>query len=109
MDIAFRNTKLKKLCEIRAEGERRLGADCARKLRIRMADLEAAAVVTDLVAGRPHPLKGDRKGQFALNLASGARLVFEPNHNPCPHLEDEAIDWTRVTRIRVIFVGDYHD
>jgi len=109
MDIAFSTEKLRKLCEVRAEAERRLGPDCARKLRTRLSDLDAAATVGDLVAGRPHPLKGDRGGQFALALAGGSRLVFEPNQDPCPRLGDGAVDWHRVSHIRIVFIGDYHD
>ncbi len=109
MDITFLNNKIKRLCENRRDAERQFGADCARKLRVRLADLEAAAAVSELVAGRPHPLKGDRQGQFAVDLAGGRRLVFEPIHDPCPCLENQAIDWLRVTRIRIVFIGDYHD
>lgn len=109
MDITFLNDKMKRLSDNRRAAERRFGAVCARKLRVRLADLEAAAAVSELVAGRPHPLKRDRQGQFAMDLAGGTRLVFEPNHNPCPCLETKAIDWSRVTRIRIVFIGDYHD
>jgi len=109
MDIAYSTEKLRKLCEVRAEAERRLGSNCARKLRTRLSDLDAAATVSDLLAGRPHPLKGDRWGQFAVDLAGGSRLVFEPNENPCPRLDDGAIDWHCVTHIRIVFIGDYHD
>ncbi|VAX11639.1 hypothetical protein MNBD_GAMMA26-32 [hydrothermal vent metagenome] len=108
MDITFINDKMKRLSENHRVAERQFGAACARKLRVRLADLEAAATVSDLVAGRPHPLKGDRQGQFAVDLAGGIRLVFEPNHNPCPRLDSKAIDWPRVTRIRIVFIGDYH-
>ena len=109
MDVAFSTSKIRKLCETRGEAERRLGSDCARKLRARLSDLEAAAVVTDLAVGRPHPLKGERHGQFSVDLSGAMRLVFEPNHLPCPRTPDGAIDWQRVTRIAVVFIGDYHD
>ena len=69
----------------------------------------AAANVADLVAGRPHPLKGDRAGQFALDLDRGSRLVFEPAHEPVPIRDDQSIAWDQVTAIRIVFIGDYHD
>jgi toxin HigB-1 len=69
----------------------------------------AAEVVTDLVAGRPHPLKGDRLGEFALDLEGGRRLVFESANEPILVDENSAIDWSKVTQIRIVFVGDYHD
>ena len=74
-----------------------------------MSDLEAAACVTELHAGRPHPLTGDRRGQFALDLAGGHRLVFSAVLEPSPLHDDRDIDWSRVTAIRIEYIGDYHD
>jgi proteic killer suppression protein len=54
-------------------------------------------------------IKGDRAGQFALSLEGAERLVFEPSNNPIPYLNDESIDWSEVTEVCIIFVGDYHD
>lgn len=71
--------------------------------------LEAATCVTDLIAGNPHPLKGERAGQFALDLAGGWRLVFSPDHDPCPAGHDGSIEWSRVTIIIIEYIGDYHD
>jgi proteic killer suppression protein len=109
LDIQFKDKKLRELCEKRALAEKRLGAPCAAKLRLRLAALEAASRVTDLVAGNPHPLKGERAGQFALSLTGGWRLVFAPAHDPNPTHEDGAIDWSQVTLICIEFIGDYHD
>lgn len=109
MDIDFKDKKLREMCERREMAERKLGAPCARKLRSRLADLQAACAVSDLVAGRPHPLAGERAGQFALDLEGGRRLVFEPDHQPLPRRDDGAIDWSRITKVRIVFIGDYHD
>ena len=80
-----------------------------RKLRTRLADLQAASSVTELVAGRPHPLVGDRAGQFAVDLEGGRRLVFVPGHDPVPRRDDGSVDWLLVTKVRIVYVGDYHD
>ena len=109
MEIHFKDKKIRELCEKRAVAEKKLGAPCARKLRTRLDDLVAATRVTDLVAGNPHPLKGDRHGQFAVDLAGGFRLVFVPKHDPCPVKEDASIDWSQVTIVDIEFIGDYHD
>lgn len=89
--------------------DRTLGAVIARKLRARLSDLEEAAHVQELVAGRPHPLHGDRSGQFALDLHGGVRLVFEPLQQPPPQKEGGGIDWQAVDAIRIVYIGDYHD
>lgn len=109
MDILFADENLKKLCNEQRVATRKLGPVCAKKLRTRLADLDAATVVTDLAAGRPHPLKADRNGQFAVDLGGGVRLVFEPANEPVPKKEDDSIDWSRVTAVRIVYIGDYHD
>lgn len=109
MEITFHNSKLKKLCEQQKEAQRKLGQNCARKLRSRLADLMAVESVAELIAGQPHPLEGDRAGEFAVNLAGGKRLVFKPENDPIPKNEDGSIDWSNVTKVCIIFIGDYHD
>lgn len=109
MEIDFRDDKLRDLCEKEQVARKKLGDACARKLRSRLADLDAARVVTDLVAGRPHPLKHDRAGQFALDLAGGTRLVFAPANDPLPQTRNGSTDWSKVNAVRIEFIGDYHD
>lgn len=109
MDINFKDKKVRELCEKQVAAEKKLGAACARKLRTRLSDLESANQVTDLVAGNPHPLKGERAGQFALDLSGGFRLVFAPDHDLCPTRPDGGIDWSKVTIICIEYIGDYHD
>jgi toxin HigB-1 len=107
--VDFKDKKIRLLCEKSAEAEKKLGAPCAKKLRTRLADIEAASCVTDLVAGNPHPLKGDRAGEFAVDLAGGFRLVFIPANDPVPLRDDQSIDWSCVTIVCIEFIGDYHD
>lgn len=108
MEIRYKDKKIRDLCQKQAAAEKKLGAASARKLKIRLLALEAAARVTDLVAGNPHPLKGDRLGEFALDLAGGWRLVFAPANNPCPTRPDGSIEWSEVTIISIEYIGDYH-
>ena len=108
MDIDFEDDDLARLCNDSRFAHRRLGTNSAKRLRSRLADLKAAPVVTELVAGSPHPLSGDRVGQFSLRLHGGHRLVFRPAHDPVPIRPDDGIDWSRVTAVTVVEIGDYH-
>ena len=108
MKITFKNKHLKDICESNKKACRELGKECAKKLMRRLADMNAASVVKELVAGSPHALKGDRQGQYSLRLQGGNRLVFEPNHINVPLTKDGSIDWWKVSKVRVIFIGDYH-
>ena len=109
VDIEFADNSCRKLCEQAKHAQKKLGPDCAKKLRTPLADLAAAASVAELVAGDPHPLKGDRDGQFSVSLAGGVRLVFEPNHDPIPRLDAGGVNWRLVTKVTIVFIGDYHD
>ncbi len=83
----------------------------ARKVRQRMAELSAAdtlAVVVKLPAARLHALKGNRKGQYAVDVKHPFRLIFEPAHDPIPTRDDGGVDLEKITRIRVLIVEDYH-
>lgn len=111
MDILFGSKELEKLCHDDKNAMRSLGAPCARKLRARLDDLSAAASLGHVVKlpGRFHALTRDRKGQFALHLQDGCRLVIEPIGNPLPCRADGSLNLEKITTVRVVYVGDYHD
>lgn len=108
VDIFFADAAMEELCSTEKSARRALGRDGARKLVTRLADMRAARGVTELVAGHPEPLVGDRKGQVSVRLDGGRRLVFEPT-DPVPRGDDKAIVWSKVTSVRIVFIGDYHD
>jgi proteic killer suppression protein len=109
MEITFADDKLQNLCEQPKLAQRKLGANCAKKLRTQLTIISVATCVTELVIGHPHSLKGDRAGEFAVNLEGGKRLVFRPDHDPITLTEDGSIDWSKVTAVCIVFIGDYHD
>lgn len=76
MEIKFKDKHLQDICNKQVVAVKKLGHIGARKLQTRLADIAAASRVSDLIAGNPHPLKGDRHGQFALDLTGGWRLVL---------------------------------
>ncbi|KRT74913.1 MAG: plasmid maintenance system killer protein [Deltaproteobacteria bacterium CSP1-8] len=111
MEIVFRSPKLQRACSIERESKRQWGAQNAKKIRRRLADLQAAvtlAEVSTLPPVRCHPLQGDRAGQFAVDVQQPYRLIFEPANDPVPRMEDGGIDLTKITRIRILGVEDYH-
>lgn len=108
MEIFFDNDDIEKLCKDKRIAQRQLGANAAKKLQARLMDLFDANVVADLSAGRPHPLGYDREGQFAVNISGHQRLVFVSNHEPPLLDSDQKTDWSRISKVKVIFIGDYH-
>jgi len=107
MKVNFATDKIRRTVLESRIAVKELGADSARKLRSRYADLLAAGWVTDLVYGNPHPLKHDRKGEFALDLAGGKRLTFIPA-SAGPSVRED-INWSQVSEITIVYLGDYHD
>ena len=111
MDIYFKTKKLQKLCSQEILATREFGAKSARKLQQRLMELQAADTLDDiskLPPARCHELKGNRKGQLAVDLAEGFRLVFIPAANPVPTREDGGLDWRQVTEIEIIAIENYH-
>jgi proteic killer suppression protein len=111
LDILFASKKLEQLCHDEKLATRTLGAPSARKLRARLDDLIAAANLDYMrkLPGRFHGLSKNRTGQFALDLQGGCRLVLEPANGPLPKRPDGTLDLTKVTTIKVVEIGDYHD
>lgn len=111
MDIVFAEPGLSNVCNDDKAAKKSYGAAGAKKLRSRLDDLAAASTLAVMrnLPGRCHELKGDLKGQLAVDLDGGRRLVFKPAHDPVPSKEDGGLDWSRVTAVCVTQIGDYHD
>lgn len=111
MEICFSSKKLQKVCNSVKEMRVAFGKPLAERLQQRLAELRAADTLEDisrLPPARCHELSQDRKGQLAIDLVHPKRLIFEPDHNPLPYKSDGGLDWSNVTRIRVIEIIDYH-
>jgi toxin HigB-1 len=110
IDIAWSDRKLQKSCATDKAGRRAWGAEQWKVLKRRIVSLEAAPTLADLagVPGRCHQLGADRAGEFALDLRGSSRLVFAPDHDPLPLLDDGGLDRSKVTKVVIREVVDYH-
>jgi toxin HigB-1 len=110
IDISWSDHQLEKCCASDKSGRRKWGAKTWTLLKRRLIALEAAPSLADMegVPGRCHQLTSDRRGQFAVRLGGAQRLVFSPDHDPVPTLDDGGIDRANVTKIVVHEVVDYH-
>lgn len=109
LELAFANKSLRQLCESEAKANRNLGVRMAEKLRRRLADLRAATCANDLIAGNPYELDSTGSQQIAVNLCEGSRIVFCANHNTIPLLESGGVDWSKVSRIKILRIESDHD
>lgn len=108
LELAFAEKQLRNLCENEAIARRKLGTEVAEKLKRRLADLRAATCVKDLVAGKPRELEGGCQPQIVVDLCSGHCFVFCANHNTVPLLESGAVDWARVSRVKILRIESNH-
>lgn len=111
MDITFKNKRLEKSITVPKELVKKYGVQRAKKISQRYKELLASATLEDLSkipAAYLHPLTGDRMGQWAVKITGNERLCFIIEHDPVPLLEDNSVDKSAVTDIRIVFIGDYH-
>ena len=111
MDISFKNSKLAKIFNSEKELVKAYGQANARKITMRVTVLEAADTLADVPVTPPtrrHELKGDRKGQYAVDVKQPYRLIFEPVTNPGRGRKGSSVDLGSVTAIRIIAIEDYH-
>jgi len=87
MDITFKMSKLRKTFNSEKELKKVYGNENSKKIKNRMAVLSAAINLSEVPGDKPercHALKGDRLGQFALDLKHPKRMVFCPDHEAAP-------------------------
>ncbi|ACC42017.1 killer suppression protein [Mycobacterium marinum M] len=110
MELTFATARLQRLFESQRELCRIHGGRCAKKLMTRLADLVAAPTLDEFrrLPGRCHELDGNRRGQLALDVEGGRRLIFSPNGSNIRRA-DGGLDWALVESVCVLEVVDYHD
>jgi len=100
LDIAFKNRKLEKTFNSEFDLQKAYGKPLARKIMMRLEVLGEAKNLASISTEPPHRshlLRGDRSGQFAVDLDQSRRFVFKPNHDPIMRTEDGGIDVTQAT------------
>lgn len=104
MELAFDTQALRRVCESDVEARKRFPGETAGQLQDRLADMRAAASVSDLVAGRPS-LDGQPPGWIRFSLEGGYELVCTANHPRPPVTDDGRVDFSRVRRVKVARIG----
>ena len=111
MDISFRTRRLERTFNSERNLSIAYGDRMSRVIQIRLAVLRNARNLSQVPVTPPdrfHMLRGDRMGQYAVDLVHPYRLIFEPNHDPVPRLPDGGLNLGQVTAITILEVVDYH-
>lgn len=109
LEFAFISEHVRTICEKYAVAKQELGEEAADTLTHRLADIRSAASIYELLAGRRRFLPEASTPTVILDLAQGYQLRFCANHVVKPPVtENGELDWTRVSRIKILEI-ERHD
>jgi plasmid maintenance system killer protein len=109
VELAFDSKWLRTLCENGAQAQQELGSGAAEMLKHRLADLRAATSINDLIAGHPCTLDDTGGRQMVISLSHGRRVKICANHPRNPLTASGTIDWSKVSRIKILAIEVSHD
>lgn len=112
MEILFCDEDFQKLILDKRALTRKYGSRMADLIWQRLSEMIAADNLVELKmlpAARLHPLVGNRKGQFSVDLVHPLRLLFEAANDRQSKKPDGTVIWERVTKIRILEIADTHE
>lgn len=106
MELAFDSISLREVCESERKALDLLGAEVAKTLRRRLADLRAAENIEDIKAGCLRII-GNKSADFiTIDLCQNYTMVLSANHVQNPVLKSGEVDWSRVRRLKLLDIGN---
>lgn len=112
MIVSYATAKLESEFKDERQLLRNRGKNQANKIKLRLSTILAANYLEELrppTPGHFHSLVENKAGWIACHLDEPYRLIFEPDHNPLPKLAAGGLDWTQVTRIKILGGLNYHE
>jgi proteic killer suppression protein len=109
VEVSFEDPGLAETCQNIRELRKRHGEVRARRIKQRLADLEAAETLAAMrfLPGRCHELHGNLAGLLSLDLDHPYRLLFKPAGNLKPG-PGGGLDWSAVHAVVVVRIEDTH-
>lgn len=105
LEIAFQTKELRATCESPARAKRELGESGSEALCRLLADMNAVEAVAELFEmGLEIESCTQRQGMLRLQLSEVVSLYCNVNQQNVP-INGETIDWSRVTRLKVVHIG----
>jgi len=110
MEVNYKNNRLRKKLSSASQIKRNYGVN-AKRVSQRLAEIEASdnlSILTSIPAANCHPLTGNRRGQWAVDISANYRLIFEIVNDPIPLINKNEINLKLVSKIRLVEIEDYH-
>jgi len=101
--IAFEDRALRDICQSDTATAAEFGSELGELLQDRLADMVAAQVLSELVVGNCRSDPGD-PATFILDLGKSSLLRFKATDKHSRGRAAEAVDKSRVSRVKVISV-----
>jgi proteic killer suppression protein len=102
LELAFATQKLRRLCENEAAARAELGVQVAAKLKARLADLDVVDNLSQVAVGHLRPAKDATGLELLLDVTQDIRIRLRINHHTVPRRQDLSLDWSRVSRIKIL-------
>ena len=106
LQLAFETKHLRTVCESSADAISEFGQEVACALIDRLADLDSAVSIKDLMLCQPQAFEN---GELILDVATSCRLLCRANHPNNPRTTSGAIDWERVSRVKIVDIVSNRD
>ncbi|WP_297809600.1 hypothetical protein [uncultured Methylophaga sp.] len=108
MELAFESKELRSICEIQQLGIEKFGGEIALLFRTRLDDIAAATSWSDILLGSPRIIYEHEFGVhvFKISIGETSKLVFVANHPSNPLTNNDEIDWSKVTRVKLLRIED---
>ncbi len=110
MDIVFKSSKEKTVCEKHQTAVQRFGMDPALSLRRRLDELRAADNL-GVFAALPYidlrELRGRIAGRLLVQVTPSLSIMLEAAKNPSPPQNRNGVDPTSITAVRILSVREH--
>jgi hypothetical protein len=98
LELAFETLALRDICESEERARQKLGIKVAAGLKRRLSDFQAVESFDELPTARPKK----NSNSCVFPLPEGWQLVVTGGHGSNPTLPSGRIDWTKVSRLKIL-------
>ncbi|MBB1318163.1 hypothetical protein H5123_11010 [Shewanella sp. SR43-4] len=105
LEISFLSKELRRICEIRSEADEKLGVTASTALRTRLSDLFAVDRYDELPIGNARIRFIELAECVIIDIKDGLVMHLSSGHVSTPKNVDGTNDWTRINRLKLIFIG----
>lgn len=107
MQIFCDSSELRDSVEFKEAGINLFGDAVAAKLRVRCADIWSSASIAELPSFLKTEFLCENGCDYVtINLSEGVKMYFVNGHLKPPRQADNSLDWGRVTRLKLVHIGE---